>query len=371
LRQLRSEAPDRVLAELDRRTFDAKRANYRSFADQATKDNCAFDMKKTIFYAVLWSPLVVFAAFVLYLIFITNLPQLLYLRSIRNVYFDCIDFVPTYYVYKMKPGVCKLTNFEYDVTLTHDVDGFRKGLPLSSSFDAVTIGDSHAHGFGVADDQTFSFLLGATYKYATRNLAIGSFATLRELEVLRSYGGDAKYVILQYCENDAGENSASLRLDEGQFRSEVESGWKRLIANYWQGKSQGIKKPIGDIVQLIGTGSYTSKATWRRNLASERNMEEEALLFGRILARYRFILDSKRLVVLESASWGANSPNFSAAFSAEMKKLGWLHFKVIDTAKILSFDHYYFLDDHLNPSGHRRLAAAIADTIGQWEQSNQ
>src|SRR5262249_12257725 len=160
----------------------------------------------------------------------TNLPQALYVRSIRNVYFDCTEFVPTYYVYKMRQGPCRLMNLEYNTTLTHDADGFRQES-FSSGYEAVTIGDSHAHGGGVADDQTFSSLLGARHGHPTRNLAIGSFATLRELEVLRAYGNAARYVILQYCDNDAGENEASLRLDEAEFRSQVEANWRRLAAN--------------------------------------------------------------------------------------------------------------------------------------------
>src|SRR6202040_1430330 len=153
-------------------------------------------------------------------------------------------------VYKMKPGTCSLKNIEYDTTATYDGDGFRVG-PTSSGFTAVTIGDSPAHGFGVGDQETFSYLLGAVHRYPTRNLGISSFATLRELEVLKTYGDGARYVILQYCENDFGENTASLRLREDEFRAQVEMGWRKAIEDYHQGKAEGIKRPLADLAQLI------------------------------------------------------------------------------------------------------------------------
>jgi hypothetical protein len=198
-------------------------------------------------------------------------------------------------------------------------------------------------------------------------LAIGSFATLRELEVLRAYGNGARYVILQYCDNDAGENGASLRLDEAEFRSQVEANWRRLAANYRQGKSQGLMKPIADLVDLISTGSYASKVAWRKSLSDSRNMAEEASLFAQILQRYRSILDGKRLILFESANWGANSRRFADAFAAEVSKLAWPRFKVLNTANMLSLEDYYFFDDHPNERGHRKLASAIAKAMDQWE----
>jgi hypothetical protein len=164
-------------------------------------------LKKAVFRFITLIPLLSILGVLLYFVFLTNVPQLMYLYSIRNIYFDCMEFSSDYYVYKMKPGQCKLKNLEYDTTLTHDNDGFRNLRP-SSGFVIAAIGDSHTHGFAVNDDQTFSYLLESQFGFTTRNLGIGSYATMRELEVLDKYGKDAKYVILQYCDNDFGENLA-------------------------------------------------------------------------------------------------------------------------------------------------------------------
>ncbi len=97
-------------------------------------------MKKLIFSAAALTPLVAIVAGTFYLLLLTNLPQVLYEGSIRNIYFNCFDFVSAPYVYKMKPGPCPLKNIEFDVSFSHDADGFRN--PLATASDIVAIGNS-------------------------------------------------------------------------------------------------------------------------------------------------------------------------------------------------------------------------------------
>lgn len=318
---------------------------------------------------IMLMPLGGIAAVSVYLFFFTNLPPLLYLYSIRNIYFDCMEFVQDDYVYKMKPGECKLSNIEFDTTMTHDADGFRN-LRQALTYDVVAIGDSHTHGWGVGDDQTFSSILASEFGYASRNLGIGSYATMRELEVLSQYGSNAKYVVIQYCNNDFGENLASLRLSKQEFRSEVESEWKARIRDYEQGKSLGYKKPIHDLAGRLASGSFESLSTWRRSAAA-RNMEHEAAAFAQIIARYRQLLTGKKLIIFESADSGLNTPRFVETFASELNKIDWLRHRLLDTASILTFDDYYFLDGHPNQAGHRKLAARIANEIASWENTDR
>ena len=304
----------------------------------------------------------------LYLVIFTNLPQSLYMDSVRNIYFDCMQFVDRPYVYKMKPGPCRLSNIEYNITLTHDSRGFRNESAASEN-DIAVLGDSHAHGFGVADDQIFSYLLGTAQTSKIINLAVGSYATQRELETMREYAQNAKYVILQYCDNDASENDAALRLSEQEFRSQIETGWKSFIASYHEGKALGLKKPIADLANKIINRAFISKSAWRDGF-NERDMAREASLFPQIIDRYRDLLGGKRLIVFESAGWGFNSPKFEAAFTSELSRRDWLTYKVLDSSKLLDSGNYYFLDDHLNPSGHRKLAVALAREIAAWEKKS-
>jgi hypothetical protein len=324
-------------------------------------------LKKTLFYAIVLTPLFTIVGVILYFLFLTNLPQMLYSQSIRNIYFDCLEFSSAPYIYKMKPGKCTVTNIEYDIVYSSDANGFRNTLRQSNSYDVAVIGDSFAHGVGVADDQTFSYLLESSYHYKTVNLAIGSYATMRELEVLGEYGKDAKYVVVQYCDNDPEENEASISLGKEEFRSRAEQQWRERGTIYHRGKSMGYRKPIQDLATMIRSHSYTSKSSWRESAKLGRLMDREAYAFAQVVARYRQLLEGKRLIVFEAGMWGENSPKFKATFGLELNKLGWLSYRLINTADVLDYGDYFFLDDHIKPVGHKKLAAAIAKELTDWE----
>jgi hypothetical protein len=323
-----------------------------------------------IFRTVMSAPLIIIFGGLLYFLFLTNLPQWLYFNSIRNIYFDCMDFSGGGYVYKMKPGPCRVKNIEYDVVLSSDADGFRNTLRASSDYDVAVIGDSYAQGLGVADNQTFSYLLENTYGYKTVNLGIGSYATMRELEALKEYGQNAKYVVVEYCDNDFPENQAALSLSREAFLSQVETQWRALAASYRDGKMSGYRKPLHDLGVMIKTHSYSAKSGWIESRIRARPMEEEAAAFAKIADRYRSLLEGKRLIVFETALWGANSPKFDAAFGSELSKLGWLNYKLLNNAQILNSHDYFFLDDHITAAGHRKLAAAVARKLDEWESAD-
>ena len=299
-----------------------------------------------------------------YLFFFTNLPQRLYMSSIRNLPFECLQFVAEPYIYKAKPEACRADNIEYSTIATHGSDGFRNPSERSH-YVAAVLGDSHAYGFGVGDDETFSALLDHRYHFPTRNLAIGSFATARELEVFKLFGTAADYVVVQYCDNDFGENKAFLQLSEEQFRASVENSLGSVIANYRAGKAMGYKKPLMDLAHMLRNGSYMRKSVWRSS-SQRRPMEEEAAVFSKIIDRYRPFLEHKKMLVFESAGYGLNAIGFARAFQSELGKLGWLRYKVVDSTGLLSGDDYYFFDDHLNKYGHQKLAAAIYRELKDW-----
>ncbi len=285
--------------------------------------------RTVLFYLLMLSPVGALFALGALLFFCTNVPQILYARSIRNIYFDCFRFVPEAFVYTLQPGICEVGNIEHASTFTSDANGFRNAARSSSAFRVAVLGDSQAHGFGVQDNETFAHLLEARHGYPTTNLAIGSYATLREVEAFAKHGATASYVVVQYCDNDASENEASLRLPSNELHAQVESSWKARAARYHEGKALGFYKPLRDFFPLAREGAFISKSAWRRK-ADWRDMEQEARSFAQILARYREVLEGKRVIVFEVATWGANSPRFAATFGGELAKLGWLQHRLID-----------------------------------------
>ena len=113
---------------------------------------------------------------------------------------------------------------------------------------------------------------------------------------------------------------------------------------------------------MLREHAYESKAGWRRQ-ARSRDVADEAATFARLVVRYRDVLEGKRLILLEASGWNANSPTLPAALVSELRRLDWLRDSVIDTASLLDAHDYFFLDDHLNRRGHRKLADAVAAEI--------
>jgi len=169
-----------------------------------------------------------------------------YIGTVRDMYFGCMQASDKPYVYRMATGPCHLKNREYDVAMTHDAAGFRiTSAPASSASPpregaprVVVIGDSHAYGHGVNDDQTFASLLAARLAEPVRNLALPATATQRELDALDLHARDAQIVVLQYCDNDFGENRASLEMGLSLFRKTLHERMTEVIKNYEYTKQQ-------------------------------------------------------------------------------------------------------------------------------------
>lgn len=54
----------------------------------------------------------------------------------------------------------------------------------------------------------------------------------------------------------------------------------------------------------------------------------------------------------------------------EFARLGWLRYRIVNTARMLDDRDCFFLDDHINAGGHRRRAAAIAGEISRRERED-
>lgn len=112
------------------------------------------------------------------------------------------------------PGQYNLALYDCDYQYKVDSTGLRAcGKVASSKDDSLQIavlGDSHAFGLGVSDEQTYASLLNAS-GYSTSLVACSSFGSAREFkkcEELVEEGVIEKptVLVLHYCENDSTEN---------------------------------------------------------------------------------------------------------------------------------------------------------------------
>lgn len=331
-------------------------------------------LRQAVFYGVAALPAVVLLAAMGYLMFMTNAPQQAYLKYVRNINFDCFAIVDQPYVYRMMPGECHFNNLEYQTVQHIDAQGFRNPGPQAYKADTVILGDSHAYGFAVNDADTLGAQLKQRHGIDSLNLAIPTYATWRELAAANLHAPNAKTVVIQYCENDLEENGEYASFppeEEAMVRNGVLQSIRDAQAVYHANKAQASALDIVKAVaHVIVTHDFTSKRQLR-DTARVRDVAHEGEVFAGMLYRYRDYLAHRRVILLESVSFGRNSPAFKAAFEqAVHARLPDLDVRAIDSSQQLKSSDYFFLDDHPRPSAYRKLADVLAPLIAAARPAN-
>ena len=164
--------------------------------------------------------LITLALFLLAIIFLTkarllnNFPSAL--SMIRQIYTDSRDIVQfnnncsqydARLYYKLKPGECDFKNIEFSTKLFINKHGLRDDEESLIKPEIIVLGDSHAMGFGVEQQQTFANLLEKNLATKVLNAGISSYGSAREFLMLQDLDKKAlKYLVIQYCNNDYSEN---------------------------------------------------------------------------------------------------------------------------------------------------------------------
>ena len=293
----------------------------------------------------------------------TTFLQGIYIATIRDMYFGCMQFVDQAYALQMRPGTRTLKTLEYDVTITLDRAGFRNPDCLPAARIAV-LGDSHAYGHGVGNAQTLAALLGQQLGEPVRNLAVPASATLRELEAYAEQTPTADLNVLQYCDNDLDENIPSLSLAPQVYQATLRKRMGEVMDNYALSKRQGVlgqsRLTLGYAAQQLVQARFVRLPP---AAPDESTLAHEADAFVRVLGHYQPVLAGKTVVVLASSGWGRNRKAFQTVFEQRLRSVPQVRWVVLDSSALLRRSDYFRLDDHLNASGHRRLASALADVL--------
>jgi hypothetical protein len=123
---------------------------------------------------------------------------------------DCVEFDKDL-IYVPKTGLCNFSNAEFQTKLNFDKyrrlnlvdDKIKKNDEL-----IAVLGDSIAMGWGVENNETFSYNLQKLTGKKVINQGVSSYGTIREIKKLKNskYYNQVKTIIIQYHLNDFGEN---------------------------------------------------------------------------------------------------------------------------------------------------------------------
>jgi len=258
--------------------------------------------------------------------------------------------------YKPRPGKCEFNGIEYSTLLTFDSRGFRQTSPPMRQNDErpnrgriIVLGDSQAMGWGVQDEETFASVLAAEHGFEVFNLAVSSYGTARELLRLQKefelQKGDI--VVIQYHHNDLRENLTFLESGGLPRRSPSDLG---LLAH---------TSPGYDVLQVSKSIAFFIVNRLKQPLFTDSSRKSSrkphAETFLTVIDHFPELAQAK-VVVCEVPSYGQTT-----SFTGDLARLADGTINVLKP--VWETSDFYRLDEHMNATGHRKLAHFIAATI--------
>src|SRR5206468_6609664 len=134
--------------------------------------------------------------------------------------------------YTLKPGICTFGNIEFTNTYRINHVGVRdEEAPLDAP-DVIVLGDSHAMGWGVEQDQAVPQLLARKTRLKVLNAAISSYGTVREMMLIdRLDTSHLRTLVVQYTDNDLLENRA-FRQNNGRLPIMSQPAYQNIVRHY-------------------------------------------------------------------------------------------------------------------------------------------
>ncbi len=258
------------------------------------------------------------------------------------------------------------SNREYANEFATNSKGLRDDETSLAKPGIICLGDSYTLGWGADEQQSFPGLVEKQTGLKTLNAGMSSYGTARENKLLSMLDtSEVRYIIWQYCSNDADENHQYLQHNalERHTPKELDSvmelhAWTR---KYFPGRhfftiSKLLVKQVTDKLPL----------PMRMAPAPPENDSEklqQATDFVNIVTSGAINLSKTKLIVLDLSPYPLDS-----GFIRHVQKLAndrGLEASIItlDCNTFLTKEDFYVLDVHLTPEGNRKVGEALVKII--------
>jgi hypothetical protein len=301
---------------------------------------------------------------------VRRLAQQVYRHFNRSlIQFDpaCARYDPDV-TYTLKPGHCTFGNLEFSNEYDINRLGLRDTDAALTAPEIIVLGDSHAMGWGVDQDQTFARIVERRTGLKTLNAAVSSYATPREMRMLgRLDTSRLKFLIIQHADNDLPENR-SFQEHGNQLPITPEAKY-REIEDYYQAQRRyypakyvyrlfmkvlRLEPPEPDQLQMVPISPADEAALFLNAVEHAGTTPIE-------------VLNHVQLVVLEIGQDFTHPRAFIPAVAEASRADGHPPFVqllvTLDTTTVLKDSDFYVLDDHMNAHGHEAVGNALAALI--------
>ena len=288
-------------------------------------------------------------------------------RKVIQYQEDCAQFDPELF-YTLKPGRCNFRSREFDVAFHINRLGVRDDEMSLEAPQILVVGDSHAMGWGVRQEETFAQGLEALTGKKVLNLGVSSYGTVRELKILRRVDlSRAKFLIIQYCRNDYDENKAFFENGNALPISD-ETAYRRVIRQRAALQSYRFGRYVYELQKKAVNGLVYGIRDWVGHPKLETSYSDAADLFLNALIHAPVELRGIRIIVFEVNFQARNDSRFADDLKRLLASRSSPDFlkniRVADLSELLSREKYfYFWDGHPTAEGHAVIAARLAELI--------
>lgn len=277
---------------------------------------------------------------------------------------NCARYDPEV-TYTLKPGACTFENVEFRDEFRINRLGLRDDEASLDAPEVIVLGDSHAMGWGVEQNQTLVRVLARKSGLKVLNGAVSSYGTVREMKLLdRLDTSRMRVLIIQYTDNDMPENRTFRQLD-GHLPVMSETQYQKIVRHY---ASQRAYYPGKYVYRLFMKVFRLEEPEPDQVKMDAVTPTEEAELFLHALTHAsRTPLDHVQVIVFEVNEQLRPPRPFIAALDEVRRRAGNPAFVrrliTLDTPRVLTPADFYILDDHMNAHGHQVIGDALVDLI--------
>ena len=290
------------------------------------------------------------------LIWIKYIQKKLYFSGIRNLWNidqNCSKFDKNL-LYAPIVGECIFSNPEYNTKLNFD-ENRRLNLIDDNINDSekviAALGDSLTMGWGVNNDETYSYNLQKLVGKKVLNLGVASYGTVREIKKLKlnKFYNQIDTVIIQYHLNDIYENKI---LDIYKTYSKEEYN------KYFLSKKNNLNiviyllKNYKKSLRLLF--SHLNDLLFEESRMEEYNLTEHLNNLEKIINQ-SLKDDAKRVIVFL-----IKEPHQKLIYEKK-RKFNYFEFFIIDIQQ----KHLFVIDDHLNTKGHKFIGKKLFDYLSR------
>ncbi len=252
------------------------------------------------------------------------------------------------FLYAPVVGECIFSNPEFKTKLNFDENRRLNMVDDNIQEDEkiiAVLGDSVAMGWGVNDNETFSYNLQKLTNKKVINLAVSSYGTVREIKRLKlnKFYDQVDTVIIQYHLNDIAENK-NLNINKTYTQMEYDKFFKSkenniniiifLLKHY--------KKSLRLLFTHLNDLFFENDRKEKHNLTEHLDNLEKVI-------NQNLKGEGKRVFVFL-----INPPHQEIIYEENKKyeNFEFMNFKV-------QKEHLFVIDDHINKNGHRYIGKKL------------